>query len=99
MTKHCTSDFDFDDWAGLYLENPEEFEARREAALMIALSRGTEKQCADGRALLEAYERQVRGCNPQQRLQVAARMMAESAKELGTELQMLQHALEESSQD
>ena len=96
MTRHCTAEFDFDDWAGLYLENPQEFEARRKAALMIELSRGSERQRTASRAILDAYERQVSGGNSQERLQVAMRMMAESAKELCTELQMLKHTLEQS---
>jgi len=33
MTDKAMDNFDFNDWAGLYLENPEEFEARRKAAL------------------------------------------------------------------
>ena len=96
MNRHCTAEFDFDDWAGLYLENPQEFEARRTAALMIELSRGSERQCTAGRALLDAYDRQVSGSDSHERLQVAMRMMAESAQELCTELQMLKHSLEQS---
>ena len=97
MTRHCTAEFDFDDWAGLYLENPQEFEARRKAALMIELSRGSERERTAGRAMLDAYERQVSGCNSQERLQVAMRMMAESAQELCTEMQMLKHSLDQSN--
>ena len=94
MAEQTTTDFNFDDWAGLYMENPQEFEARREAALMIEMTRGTPEQSAAGRALLEAYEKRVKGCNPQERLQVAASMMMESAKELNTEMMMLKHELE-----
>ena len=86
--------FDFDDWAGLYLENPQEFEARRKATLMIEMMRGSAEQCSAGRELLEAYETRVKDCNSAQRLQVAASMMMESARELSTELMMLKHTLE-----
>ena len=86
--------FDFDDWAGLYLENPQEFEARRKATLMIEMMRGSAEQCAAGRELLEAYEKRVEGCNSEQRMHIAASMMMESAKELNTELMMLKHTLQ-----
>lgn len=86
--------FDFDDWAGLYLENPEEFEARRQATLMIETMRVSPEQCAAGRELLDAYEKRVKGCDPQQRMQIAASMMMESTKELNTELMLLKDALQ-----
>ncbi len=93
MAEHSSAVFDFYDWAGLYQENPAEFEARRSAALMIELARGTPEQCAAGRALLDSYEKRVKGCSTQERLKVAAEMMAESAKQLNTELEMLKQAL------
>lgn len=95
MASHTSAQFDFDDWAGLYLENPEEFEARRKTALMIEMTRGTASQCAEARALLDAYEKRVQGCNPQQRMHVAASMMMESARELNTELMLLKKAVHE----
>lgn len=93
MTEQPNTEFDFDDWAGLYLENPEEFEARRKAALMIEMTRGTAEQCANGRAMLESYEKRVEGLDPAQRLQVAAEMMSESARALGTEFKILKQSL------
>lgn len=95
MAEQTTSQFDFDDWAGLYIENPEEFEARRKAVLMIEMAKGTPEQSAQGRALLESYEKRVKGCDLQQRLQVSASMMMESVKELNTELLMLKHSIQE----
>ncbi len=94
MASQSGVQFDFDDWAGLYLENPEEFEARRKATLMIEMARSTPRQCADGRALLEAYEKRVKDCDPQQRMQVAASMMMESARELNTELMLLKQSVQ-----
>lgn len=94
MKEHSTAKFDFDDWAGLYLENPQEFEARRSAALMIELTRGSPEQCAAGRVLLDSYEKQVKGCNPGQRLQVAAKMMFDSANQLNAELMLLKQTLQ-----
>lgn len=94
MGEHPTPQFDFDDWAGLYLENPQEFEARRSAALMIELTRGSTEGCAAGQTMLDAYERQVHGCDTQQRMQVAALMMAESVGQLNTELMLLKQALQ-----
>lgn len=93
MVEHSANQFDFDDWAGLYLENPQEFEARRQAALMIELTRGSAEQCTAGRVLLESYENRIKGCDSQQRMQVAASMMLESATQLGTELMVLKQAL------
>lgn len=94
MAEHSVEKFDFDDWAGLYMENPQEFEARRKAALMIEMTRGSAEQCAAGRAMLESYEKQVQGCDAQQRMQVAASMMTESARQLSTEFMILKQALE-----
>jgi len=95
MTTVTETEFDFYDWAGLYKENPEEFEARRTALLMIEASRGTPAQAAACRAMLDAYEKRVAGCEPQKRLQVAASMMAESVSQLGIELKVLKHSLEQ----
>ncbi|MFK7996496.1 MAG: DUF3135 domain-containing protein [Granulosicoccus sp.] len=94
MAEPSVDQFDFYDWAGLYQENPQEFEAKRSAMLMIELTRGSAKQCAAGRALLESFDKQVQGCDPQERLQVAMSMMAESARQLGTELSILKNALD-----
>jgi hypothetical protein len=94
MAEHSANQFDFDDWAGLYLENPQEFEARRQAALMIELTRGSAENCAAGRALMESYEKQVKGCDSQQRMHVAASMMLESTEQLKTELMILKQALQ-----
>ena len=94
MAEQSTAQFDFDDWAGLYMESPQEFEARRSAALMIELTRGSADQCASGRALLDAYEKRVKGCDSKERLEVAASMMAESAMQLRTELMVLREALQ-----
>lgn len=99
MTEQSGTAFDFDDWAGLYLENPEEFEARRQATLMIELMRGSPEQCAAGRELLEAYEKRVKGCDTQERMQVAASMMMESSRELNTELMVLKDALQKIEAD
>jgi len=95
MGKQQTSDFDFDDWAGLYLENPEEFEAKRQAALMIEMTKGTAEQSARGRALIESYEERVKGLDTQQRIRVSASFMMDSLQQLQTELMLLKHTIEE----
>ncbi|MBX2885461.1 MAG: DUF3135 domain-containing protein [Granulosicoccus sp.] len=93
--QHPSSDeFDFDDWAGLYAENPAEFEARRQAALMIEMARGSAEQSEAARSMLAAYEEAAEGLEPQARMQLAASMMLDSAQQLSTELQLLKHALE-----
>ena len=94
MADHTVEQFDFDDWAGLYIENPQEFEARRKAALMIQLTRGSAEHCESGRKLIESFDKQAGCCNSQQRMELAANMMAESLAQLGTELQMLKLELE-----
>jgi hypothetical protein len=94
MQQDSRSDFDFDDWAGLYMENPEEFEARRQAVLMIELARGTPEQAAKGRALLDAYEKAAKGRTPLERAALAGSMMMDSAQELNVELMMLKDSLE-----
>jgi len=98
MADQTNAQFDFEDWAGLYLEDPQEFEARRSAALMIELTRGSAQQCANGRIMLAAFEKRVVGQSSQQRFQVAASMLAESAMQLRTELMVLREALKELEQ-
>jgi len=94
MAEQSSMEFDFDDWAGLYLENPQEFEARRQATLMIEMMRGSPEQYAAGKKLLEGYEKRAKGCSAEQRMQIAASMMMDSAQELGTELMLLKDALQ-----
>ncbi|MFK7997519.1 MAG: DUF3135 domain-containing protein [Granulosicoccus sp.] len=94
MADQSMNDFDFDDWAGLHLEDPQEFEARRQTALMIQMTQGSAEQCESGRALLAAYEKRVEGCDTPQHMNVAAEMMVESAKQLNTELMLLKQTLE-----
>jgi hypothetical protein len=97
MTDQTAPPFDFDDWAGLYLENPEEFEARRKAVLMLAMTKGTSEQCAAGRVLLERYEKQVEGQDAQKRMQVSAAMLLDSVQQLQTELMLLKQSVEKQS--
>ena len=99
MAEQSSMEFDFDDWAGLYLENPQEFEARRQTTLMIEMMRGSPEQYAAGKKLLESYEQRAKGCSPEQRMQIAASMMMESAQELGTELMLLKDALQKLEAD
>lgn len=96
MSDNTSSDFDFDDWAGLYIENPEEFEARRQTTLMIELMQGSgqDSDCAGARAMLDAYEAAAQGCTPEQRMLLSQRMMMESAHQLSAELQLLRQALQ-----
>jgi hypothetical protein len=94
MADKTTADFDFDDWAGLYIENPEEFEARRKAVLYLAMARGTPDQSAAGRVLLESYEKQVKGQDVQTRLKIASSFMMDSLQQLQSELMLLQHTIE-----
>ncbi len=95
MKDKSAPEFDFDDWAGLFIENPQEFEARRQAALMIELSRYNAQQRESGKAILAAFEKRVAGSNAQERLEVAGQMMADSALQLQTELMLLKKVLED----
>lgn len=90
---NTSTDFDFDDWAGLCLENPAEFEARRQATLLIEMLRLSPENAASARRALDSFEQAADGCPPAQRLTLAASMMQASLQELGTELQMLQQSL------
>ncbi len=94
MSKQTSGDFDFDDWAGLYLENPEEFESRRQAVLMIEMTRGSAEHVATARTLLESFEKAAMGRTSEQRMMIANNMMMESAHQLSAELQILMQALE-----
>ncbi len=94
MSKQISGDFDFDDWAGLYLENPEEFESRRQAVLMIEMTRHSPEHAAVARTLLDSFEKTAKGRTPEQRMMIASNMMMESAHQLSAELQLLLQALE-----
>ncbi len=94
MSQQTSGDFDFDDWAGLYLENPEEFESRRQAVLMIEMARGSAEHAATARTLLESFEKAAKGRTTEQRMTIANNMMMESANQLSAELQLLMQALE-----
>lgn len=93
MPSKGDSDFDFDDWAGLYLENPREFEARRQAALMIELMRFSPQQAREGRQLLDSYEQAAEGRSADERLQMAAGLMQDSLHQLSAELRLLKQTL------
>ena len=93
MSRQICSDFDFDDWAGLYLENPEEFESRRQAVLMIEMTRRSPEHADAARALLDAFENAAKGRTPEQRMMIASNMMMESAHQLSAEMQILLQAL------
>lgn len=95
MQQNKVREFDFEDWAGLYLEDPQEFEARRQAALMIEMTRGSAENAAAARALLAAFDKAALGCSPAQRMHIANEMMMESAHQLSAELQILRQTLEE----
>lgn len=95
MKKQSSTEFDFEDWAGLYLENPEEFEARRKAVLMIEMTCGTASQSDASRTLLDSYEKRVKGLDAQQRMQVSATMLVDSLQQLQTEMMVLKHTLED----
>lgn len=95
MDDNSISEFNFDDWAELYKKNPEEFEARRSAALMLELASGTSQQRAAAFAVLESFESRAKACDPQQRMELAASMMTESLSELSTELMVLKKAVED----
>lgn len=94
MSTQISGDFDFDDWAGLYLENPQEFESRRQAVLMIEMTRRSPEHADAARALLDCFEKAAKGCTPEQRMLIASNMMMESAHQLSAELQILLQALE-----
>ncbi|MGQ7847572.1 DUF3135 domain-containing protein [Granulosicoccus sp. 3-233] len=95
MQQNSTDDFDFDDWAGLYVENPEEFEARRQATLMIELMRQTPENARNGRQTLDSFELAVQNRNPEERLKMAASLMMDSVHQLSAELQLLKQALQQ----
>ncbi len=95
MKDKTAPEFDFDDWAGLFIENPQEFEARRQATLMIELSRRDARQRELGKATLAAFEKRVSGRDTHERMEVAAQMMADSALQMQTELKLLTKMLED----
>lgn len=64
MSRQISGDVDFDDWAVLYLENPEEFESRRQALLMIEMTRRSPEHAEATRALLDSFEKAAKGVHP-----------------------------------
>ncbi len=95
MQQISSDDFDFDDWAGLYLENPEEFEARRQATLMIELLRLTPENAQAGRQALDSFELASQGRSPEERMTIAANLMMDSVHQLSAELQLLKQAVQQ----
>ncbi|NND93139.1 MAG: DUF3135 domain-containing protein [Granulosicoccus sp.] len=93
MQQNKPGDFDFDDWAGLYIENPQEFEARRQTVLMLEIARGSAVRSSTAHDLLSTFETVAKGCSDQERMLVAAAMMMESVQQLSAELQVLKEAL------
>lgn len=95
MQQNSADDFDFEDWAGLYLENPEEFEARRQATLMIELLRQSPEHAQAGRESLDTFDMAVQGRSPDERMKIASSLMMDSIHQLSAELQILKQALEQ----
>ena len=95
MQQNSADDFDFDDWAGLYLENREEFEARRQATLMIELLRQMPENARIGRQTLDTFELAAQNRSPDERMRIAASLMMDSVHQLSAELQILKQSLEQ----
>ena len=74
--------FDFDEWAELYRCDPAAFEARRQAVLMLELSRGEPRQRDAARAAMARYERAANGLDGAARTALAAGFMHDSSAEL-----------------
>ncbi len=90
-------DFNFDDWADLYREDPVAFEARRQAVLAMTLAKAPLEQAEPVRNLLREYDRRVEGLSDRQRIETATMMAVESMNELAERLQTLRRTLIETT--
>lgn len=98
MQNNTADVFDFDDWAGLYLENPAEFEARRQATLMLEMLRCSPDGTEACRQMLDSFELAVEGRRTEERMSIAANLMMDSLHQLSAELQILQLTLQQLEQ-
>lgn len=77
--------FDFSEWANLYAQNPEEFEARREAALQAVLDKASpSSKKALEHAMFRIRMNAERSKSPLQRAMGAMGLMWESLDKLKT---------------
>ncbi|MEZ5649180.1 MAG: DUF3135 domain-containing protein [Burkholderiaceae bacterium] len=86
-------EFDFDDWARLYQQDPQAFEARRQAVLALELAKGTPAQAAAARQMLTTFERTHQNAGPDERMIGAGKMMLDSVRTLNEQMGALGDAL------
>jgi len=84
--------FDFDEWAALYRQDPDAFEARRKALLTIEVARSG-RHAPQARAMLERLEQQLEGKSDADRIKLSMLAMQAAATRLVDELQALSTAM------
>jgi hypothetical protein len=77
--------FEFEDWATLYRNDPVRFEARRQAVLAIELAKAG-PSAAKARVCLSNLESALQGKSPEERARISLLWMAESLLQLQNRL-------------
>ena len=86
--------FDFDEWAELYRRDPNEFERRRQAVMVIELAKGG-AHAAPARQMLERLDHRLASLDDAQRASTAFVWMAASLSALGSRMAQLGEAVGE----
>lgn len=85
-------DFDFDEWADLYRQDPQAFEARRQAVLALEIAKHR-AHAGPARQMLDTMQAQLEACDEPERLNVAFGFMADSLARLTREMADLRHTV------
>ncbi|MFZ9406089.1 MAG: DUF3135 domain-containing protein [Burkholderiaceae bacterium] len=88
--------FDFDEWAALYQQDPQAFEARRKALLTIEVARSG-IHASQARVLVDRLEQELDGKSDLERVSLSMLALLSAASQLTSELQTLALALERHS--
>lgn len=89
--------FDFNEWATLYQQDPQAFEARRQALLAIEIAKGGVHAPA-GRRLLQQLEARLDGQSDAERIRLSMQAMADSARSLAAQMGSLKDDLQRYAQ-
>ncbi len=84
-------DFDFDEWADLYRQDPQAFEARRQAMLALEIAKHR-AHAGPARQMLDAMQARLDRSAEHERLNVAFGFMVDSLARLTREMADLRHA-------
>ncbi|HYF60212.1 MAG TPA: DUF3135 domain-containing protein [Burkholderiaceae bacterium] len=86
--------FDFDEWAALYRDDPQAFEARRRALLAIEIAKGGAHAEA-AKSMIARLDAQLEGKDDAERMRLSMLAMVASARRMTDRLTELARLMEE----